>query len=295
LILLTFGLGFWNIGLAVTDYYRYDKITNIERVTPINVTFPAITICNYPDNLDCLRFNGFTNKSIELLTANHSEDFFTIDLYRSFNESISNNQYFNVRIVNKFRVFITNNYLNSFDKLDFFRLDSSTRYDFDLVRNTIELKLPEPYNRCKGSLTSKPYHQSNCIETCIYSEIRNKYNCSFLLSLYSFDGYKQCDNRITFYKNEFSSVCSKECPLESCQSEKYIPTLRVEYRPGNTYLRFAFYDLSVLNITQIPKTDAFTFINNVGGGLGLFMGIAFPNIIEFLQFISEIILIAFNN
>jgi len=46
-------------------------------------------------------------------------------------------------------------------------------------------------------------------------------------------------------------------------------------------------------MTQIPKTDLFTFINNIGGGLGLFMGIAFPNIIEFPQFTFEIFLIAF--
>ncbi len=151
------------INWGLTRFYLYELDSDLN----VSEHFEYFKI---PDNLDCLRFNGFTNKSIELLTANHSEDFFTIDLYRSFNESISNNQYFNVRIVNKFRVFITNNYLNSFDKLDFFRLDSSTRYDFDLVRNTIELKLPEPYNRCKGSLTSKPYHQSNCIDTCLYKE-----------------------------------------------------------------------------------------------------------------------------
>ena len=45
LILLTFALGFWNIALAVNDYYNYDVITNIERVEPSSVTFPAITIC----------------------------------------------------------------------------------------------------------------------------------------------------------------------------------------------------------------------------------------------------------
>jgi len=60
-----------------------------------------------------------------------------------------------------------------------------------------------------------------------------------------------------------------------------------------TEFRFSSYDFSTLNITQIPKTDLFTFINNIGGGLGLFMGIAFPNIIEFLQFITDICMIAF--
>jgi hypothetical protein len=44
-ILSVFGFGFENILEAVADYYKFDKITNIERVYPENVTFPAITIC----------------------------------------------------------------------------------------------------------------------------------------------------------------------------------------------------------------------------------------------------------
>ena len=35
--------------------------------------------------------------------------------------------------------------------------------------------------------------------------------------------------------------------------------------------------------------DDFTFINNIGGGLGLFMGVDFPNLIEFFEFIIEIV------
>jgi hypothetical protein len=45
LILFLFGFGFQNISLAVTDYYHFDVITNVERVSPSNVTFQAITFC----------------------------------------------------------------------------------------------------------------------------------------------------------------------------------------------------------------------------------------------------------
>ena len=44
-ILCVFGFGFDNISQAVVNYYKFDKITNIERVNPENVTFPAINIC----------------------------------------------------------------------------------------------------------------------------------------------------------------------------------------------------------------------------------------------------------
>ena len=350
LILLTFVLGIWNIALAFIDYYQYDKITNIQRVTPNNVTFPAITICNHnkyrkdlyvngklnnsvlenvyeknptiknfinweftrfylsefdtylnvserieyfkiPDHLDCLRFNGATNKSIELLTANKTEVFFSISLDNSYNESISSNRYFNIRIVNNFRVYIADNYFNSFDKLEPYKLENNYRYEFDITKETVETKLPEPYNQCKESTAAQPYHQSICIDTCLHREISEKYNCTFLYSLYSFVGFKQCDNLITNYKKEFSKLCLKECPLEGCNSEKYNQLINIFDKSGYTYFKFSFKDFSTLNITQIPKTDLFTFINNVGGGLGLFMGIAFPNFIEFLQFVAEIILI----
>jgi len=42
-ILAVFGYGFENISQAVADFYKFDVITNIERVNPENVTFPAIT------------------------------------------------------------------------------------------------------------------------------------------------------------------------------------------------------------------------------------------------------------
>ncbi len=47
LIVAIFGFGFQNISLAVNDYYQFDVITNIKRVTLGNVTFPAITIYHW--------------------------------------------------------------------------------------------------------------------------------------------------------------------------------------------------------------------------------------------------------
>jgi hypothetical protein len=145
-------------------------------------------------------------------------------------------------------------------------------------------------------LVDEPYHQWNCIEACIFNEITNKYNCTFLLSLFGVEGLEQCEAKRYPYddlKKEFSEVCLKECPLDSCFSEKITPLVTTTTIYGCTEFNFSFSDMSTLNITQIPKTDWFTFLNNIGGGLGLFMGIAFPNLIEFLQFIFEIFLIIF--
>jgi hypothetical protein len=38
-------VAFYNIDDLTKDYYNYDVISNVERVTPENYTFPAVTIC----------------------------------------------------------------------------------------------------------------------------------------------------------------------------------------------------------------------------------------------------------
>jgi len=359
-ILFVFGFGFHNISLSVADYYKYDKITNIERVKPDNVTYPAITVCtpgNYSreyyrngsfverqtlssnslknflnfegtgfysfinspnkyslininnhidtfkinDNfdrfyLDCLRFNAVTNKRVELFKASSIENgpqFFFNNFYR---ENISMNEYYRyVLVPNYFNVYIEENSLNSFEKRQYLQLKIQNNiHDFEIERASIETKLPEPYNSCKESSVDEPYHQMNCVEACIYKEIKNKYNCTFYSTLFTIQGLRQCVLNYTVLKTEFSANCLKACPMESCFSERF------SYYAASTFnssvialFRFIFRDMSTLNITQIPKTDGFTFLNNIGGGLGLFMGIAFPNFIEFLQFIFGIVLIIF--
>ena len=361
MILLVFGFGFDNISQSVSDYYKFDKITNVERVTPDNVTFPAITICasgeyrreryvngsvfssrdiyiehdNIPrirnflsyDNdyfystekkkllnvsghldffkihpsiknpgllgfLDCFRFNAITNRSVELFKASSTNDKLYFSFFdKSYKENIFKNEYFMYRMRNSFLVYIGDNYLNSFENLLGFEFELNSRHRIEILKESTEVKLPKPYNLCKEASTDKPNHQWDCLETCIFSQIAAKYNCTFPLTLFSISGLKRCDHKLYDLKIEFSEGCRKQCPLESCFSEKFTHQSDKSPRDGQTFFRFNFRDLSSLYITQIPKTDSFTFLNNIGGGLGLFMGIAFPNMIEFLQFIFEIFLI----
>lgn len=45
LILISVSIGFSNIFESVRDFNQYDVITNVERLTPKSVIFPAITVC----------------------------------------------------------------------------------------------------------------------------------------------------------------------------------------------------------------------------------------------------------
>ena len=246
---------------------------------------------------DCFRFNAATNKSMELFTANKSDDYFFVNISRDYKEyiNISRDEYYQYTFYySRLYVYITDNFLNSFDKVEPLILDTNYRHDIEIEKQSIEIKLPGPYNECKELLVDEHFHQSNCMSNCIYREIYKNYNCSFPLVLFPYSGLRRCRQVMSFYKNVSSQGCLKECPLENCYTEKFSHYVTSEIRIAMTQLKFSFRDFSSLYMTQIPKTDLFTFINNIGGGLGLFMGIAFPNIIEFLQFITEIFLITFN-
>jgi len=170
--------------------------------------------------------------------------------------------------------------LNSFENTIYQVLDPDLKHLFEIEKASIETKLPEPYNPCRKSSVDEPYHQMDCIGACTYKEIKNKYNCTFQETLFSIKGFSQCELNYRKLIAEFSASCLKECPLENCFSQKFFfDATRSSKFNDQTYFIFLFRELSTLNISQIPKTDSFTFLNNIGGGLGLFMGIAFQIIL----------------
>ncbi len=365
LILVSFGFGIYNVSYAANNYYQFDVITNIERITPENVTYPAITLCASPgyfrdhyrngslvkkrdyffigyDNIsriknffelkysyfmltgkdknithhldyfkipddsfyDCVRFNGMTSENIELFKASSITDYLQLLMEHFYIEKINGNEYYNYSFSEPFiYVYIGGNSLNSFEKIESLKLHLSNRseYSIKIDKDLIEVKLPEPYNPCRESSFDKPSHQSNCIFGCIFREIKSNYNCTYPLSLFAVHGLTLCRiarKTFTNFKREFYEGCQNEC-LEDCFNEKYTYDIKTELYDKvdiiNNYTAFRFFlrDLSTLNISQIPKIDGFTFLNNIGGGLGLFMGIAFPTLIEFFQFVFEIFMILF--
>ena len=362
IILGLLSVGAWNIYLAVEDYYNFDVITNIERVSPPQVTFPAITICSVglstqipiitttttadpeigpdpgigpgpikqvvfyihnlisvemyikikdssdvktviisKDTLDfftmvndgsCFRFNAALNKSRDLFNAQYEYDQLAVYI-RKYNETVSNTIY--QWELGNLWLYITDNFLNSFEGIEPLYLEPGYfSHTFKIEKPSIELKLPDPYNQCKEHLLGdEPYHRMNCIETCIYRRIKNKHNCTYPDTLFGVKGFKKCASS-TYYKeikDEVWGSCQEECKLESCYSEKLAYSFKTAELSGEydySLLAFSFRDFSSLNITQIPKTDIFTFVNNIGGGFGLFMGLAFPNFVEFIQFMADI-------
>ena len=121
-----------------------------------------------------------------------------------------------------------------------------------------------------------------------------------------------------FRKNTQYENCAAYCPLE-CDSISYAITGYNEPIPINsgnisnstrnsysslekfdTYeevskhfiVIYVYYkELEYTLISQVPKTEIFGFISNVGGTLGLFLGISFLSFMEIFEILFELFFI----
>ena len=170
-----------------------------------------------------------------------------------------------------------------------------------IIKAETEEKLAEPYSNCKNLISNKRYQQMNCIESCIYKGIGNALNCTFKDSLFKALGLNECTGfHFNSIRERYLVDCEKEC-LPSCETVKFtsqVAQFDVQELVSNnsTFIRFIVSDLSSLNIKQIPKKTTFEFISaDIGGALGLFMGISVLNFIEIFEFIVDIIFITYSH
>ncbi len=352
LVLTSFSVGFYNIADLVDGFNKHEVITNVERKTEKNFTFPAITICahgfmkrshfrndsfisetksvNVYDILSmkdfylsgnfrnetiynkleffkipqydfiCMRFNGATNQ--QLVHINKPNEELDIAINGTYVQTIVENGFINVYkySTDLFFAYIEDNFLNSFS-LNLQALKAVKGNFLNIVKAETEQKLPEPYNSCKESTSDQHYHQMNCIENCIFNRIGNDYNCTFTDSLFKLSGLDECSRLFFSLIREGNLLdCEKEC-LPSCETVKFtsqVAQFDVQELVSNnlTSMQFTVSDLSSLNIKQIPKKTTFEFISaDIGGALGLFMGISVLNFIEIFEFIVDILFITYSH
>lgn len=112
----------------------------------------------------------------------------------------------------------------------------------------------------------------------------SEYNYDFFINSYY-------ENHITFISNltnEFKTICEKECPRE-CETSLISKRALTSTGSGyNSRLTFSFSDFSTLNIRKIPKMCSFDLVSNVGGLLGLFIGVSFLSFIEVIELLIDV-------
>ena len=168
------------------------------------------------------------------------------------------------------------------------------------------------------------YHQQDCFDLCLQKNIITYCGCydPSYMKLYNSTACltyakSMCVNdQYTLFRNQsISDDCLSQCPLE-CDTVAYdftvsssnFPTTNlydlVKKTLGNmTYeqlkekaigINVYYSSLSYTSLSESPQTSVIDLFSNIGGTLGLYIGISFLSLVEIVEIVLECIFIAFN-
>jgi hypothetical protein len=172
--------------------------------------------------------------------------------------------------------------------------------------------------------TKKAYKQEDCYNLCLQKNIIENCKCYSLYYPKLYES-KPCLNitqrdcyikeYLSFKTKTLDDNCAKLCPLE-CESVMYdlvksssnYPTeywfeIFKDLFPNTSYssakervlgLNIFYSQMSYTRISESPKISSFDLMSNMGGTLGLYIGISFLSFIEIVEMILEVIFISFN-
>jgi len=172
----------------------------------------------------------------------------------------------------------------------------------------------------------REYTQKECLYLCRNLKYKEINPCNFSSNNLDEDIYnkayifrdktvKRCIESFFKESNTFESCSILYCPLE-CDSFTYDISINSQTIMGhgdissygfnntifNTFddiyktyypLRVYYEDLKYTLIKQQPKIELFGLISNVGGTLGLFLGISFISLLELFEMLAELVFIKF--
>jgi hypothetical protein len=187
------------------------------------------------------------------------------------------------------------------------------------IKRTFSYKLGEPYNNCLKDVksidsydsdlfryiiqsTNYSYRQTDCFNYCMGRELYKSMNISNKIDHFTNVFAKSGSNISTLIqtylrllKKGITSICGNDCPLE-CDSIEYETSLSFnKFLTNNSdnivNFNLFYSSLDYTMIDQIGKMNGFDLISNIGGNLGLFIGISFLSFAELIELFIEIIYI----
>lgn len=207
-------------------------------------------------------------------------------------------------------------------------LVSSGFYTEISVNRIYSFKLGLPYSDCLKDVKSinsfdsdlykyiiekneYEYRQKNCFDYCIGEELNKYLNISNKIdhwqNVLNFSSKEMRNKYENIIGSKLNSLCSPFCPLE-CDSISYevissfnrLPSDRIYFPFKNltindsknlVFFNIFYTDLKYTSISEIVKMYVLDLISNIGGNLGLFIGISFLSFVEIIELIIELILI----
>jgi len=190
------------------------------------------------------------------------------------------------------------------------------------IKRIYDTQLEYPYNDCLNDVSkftmnktiinymqnkSSQYSEKECIRLCENLKYQEESNCNHSLKNLDDYPYKVCYNNIeliTCYKKfmEYFNakediICSQYCPLE-CDTFSYDISINSRtsqslLSENTTHISVFYEEFKYTLIYQQPKMQIIDLISNIGGSLGLFVGISFISFLELFEILIEIIFIYF--
>ena len=192
-------------------------------------------------------------------------------------------------------------------------------YNYFILKRVYDQKLEKPYNDCFKNVfdfqqnrtileyfrnKSSLYTQRECKRMFQVLKFIETSNCN--CSVHSLDDElyqkcfyknnnktKECYTRFmdTFNIDHFLQYCPRECDFFSYDITPY--TLFNNYSDNKFHLRVYYEDLKYTHISQQAKTEFVGLISNIGGSLGLFVGVSFISFLEMFEVLAEFLFIYF--
>lgn len=306
---------------GIEEFLRYDVVSFSHLIHEDTMIFPAVVLCvnttrheinlktlivnclfdKKPCDIDsdfdtfdqisnglynhCMRFNGYVNSTTVLKSVEssgwHTGLMTQLDLPENISIMYS---------------YVTDNYLHSYEQFSP-NYHRSGRYYNIRTKKMVYHQLGEPYNKCV-SFKDKSYRYDNCMAECKHDSLSVKYNLS--LPGYFMSSIMQIFNmtQSKAVRDEFTEKCKEQCPKE-CNTTHYETKITKELFSAiskselSRAIQFdVFYEEKYyLGTIQYPKTSVFGLVSSVGGTFGLFIGLKFLTLVEFLEYLIELLIL----
>lgn len=325
IILAFFGSGlyiYWNL----SDYFTFDVITNYKELPiPRNSAFPSLLICGrqnssyFPatdvklcsfDLQNCLlaatkqfvtiyeKRDKYWNYCLHI-NANKINDS-NEKLFKSNKGGYKGGLYLKIRRSYQVYYSVLDNNLKPIenDLNGIIKTDSRT---YMTITKKISETLPSPYGDCIENANEVDsydseylrdtiadgyrYRQSNCFEICFQKLLMQ--SCSGHSESTSYLKSNECEGEFGKYFDEQAN-CSRSCPVECSKVTYTIKTESFEFTASYVELYLFYEELKYIEYREILKMTGANLVANIGGLMGLFMGLSLLSFVEILHFIVDI-------
>ncbi len=173
--------------------------------------------------------------------------------------------------------------------------------------------------------SNRTYRQNDCLNLCLQQYITQKCGC-YYTKYPMYNQAKSClnlteltciSNQELDFANGYSAKCLSKCPLE-CESVSYDYSVSTLDFPSREFydttindkiygsnITYALYKMNFLSlnvflssnkytkITEIPKISTIDLISNIGGSIGVFLGLSIFSLLEVVELLIQVIFITF--